>query len=68
VLLAEGRCDAMVEAIVAYHDVAAVKVLVQEAGGIFLTQEDEPLGPSFEAGVISTTASLGPDLKSLLGF
>jgi histidinol-phosphatase len=68
VLVAEGRCDAMVEAVVAYHDVAAVRVLVEEAGGTFLTRGDTPLGPGFGAGVLTSNRALAEPLRDLLGF
>ena len=61
VLVAEGRCDAMVEPTVAYHDVAAIRVLVEEAGGVFFTRGDVPLGSGFrEATVARSRTRWGP--------
>lgn len=68
VLVAEGRCDAMVEARVAVHDVAPIKVLVEEAGGTFLTQQDRPLDATFGHGVISATSALAPELRRVMGY
>ena len=68
VLVAEGSCDAMAEAIVAYHDVAAIKVLIEEAGGVFATQNDSPLGPGYEGGVLSSNTLLAKSLRAALRF
>lgn len=68
VLVAEGRCDAMIEPAVAYHDVAAVRVLVEEAGGVFLTRGGVPLGMEFHAATISSNAALAGPLRDALGF
>jgi len=68
VLVAEGRCDAMVEAAVAYHDVAAIRVLVEEAGGVFRTRGGVPLGAGFRAGVLSASAALANPLRDILDF
>jgi histidinol-phosphatase len=43
ILVAEGRCDAMVEGEVALHDVAALKPIVEAAGGVFHTRGGAPL-------------------------
>jgi histidinol-phosphatase len=68
VLVAEGRCDAMVEAGVALHDVAAVKVIVEEAGGVFLTRGEAPLVAGFRGPVLSCNPHLAPELRRLLEF
>ena len=68
VLVAEGRCDAMVEAVVAYHDVAAVRVLVEEAGGAFLTRGNVPLGAGFGTSVITSNRALAEPLRHVLKF
>lgn len=68
VLVAEGRCDAMVEAVVAYHDIAAVRVLVEEAGGAFHTRGGVPLGAGFGEAVLTSNRSLAEPLRDILGF
>lgn len=68
VLVAEGRCDAMIEPTVAYHDVAAVRVLVEEAGGVFLTRGGVPLGTDFRAATISANPGLAEALREALEF
>lgn len=68
VLVAEGRCDAMIEPTVAYHDVAAIRVLVEEAGGTFLTRGNVPLGTDFREATISANAGLAEVLREALEF
>lgn len=68
VLVAEGRCDAMIEPAVAYHDVAAIRVLVEEAGGAFRTRGGVPLGTGFHEATISSNAALAGALRDALGF
>lgn len=67
-LVAEGRCDAMFEAAVALHDVAAVKVIVEEAGGAFRTFGNAPLTTDFGEAVLSSNAALVEELVGVLGF
>ena len=66
-LVAEGRCDAMFEAAVALHDVAAIKVIVEEAGGAFVTRGNAPLDASFNEAVLSSNAALAGELAERLG-
>ena len=68
VLVAEGRCEAMVEGAVALHDVAPIKVLVEEAGGVFLTRGGAPLVPAFEDAVLSANRPLAAEIAAHLGF
>jgi histidinol-phosphatase len=68
VLVAEGRCDAMVEGAVAFHDMAPIQVLVEEAGGVFRSRGGAPLGPSFHDGVLSTNRHLAAAMARILGF
>ncbi|HYU33436.1 MAG TPA: inositol monophosphatase family protein [Thermoanaerobaculia bacterium] len=68
VLVAEGRCDAMVEPAVAFHDVAAIRILIEEAGGVFRTRGDVPLGAGFHDATFSSNAALAPALREVLGF
>ena len=58
ILVAEGRCDAMVEGEVALHDVAALKPILEEAGGVFLTRHDAPLVTAFKEGTLSANRHL----------
>lgn len=67
-LVAEGRCDAMVEAAVALHDVAAVQVIVEEAGGTFVARHDAPLETDFHAAVMTTNGHLAPELRAMMDF
>lgn len=67
-LVAEGSCDAMVEARVALHDVAAIVPIIEEAGGRFLTRNGAPLVAGFSEPVLSTAPGLAAELKELLEF
>jgi histidinol-phosphatase len=67
-LVAEGRCDAMVEGAVHYHDVAAIRPILEEAGGVFRTLGGVPLGAGFHGPVLSSNRELAPELAGLLGF
>jgi len=67
-LVAEGRCDAMLEGTVAYHDVAAIRPILEEAGGVFRTRRGEPLGAGFHGPVLSSNRALEPEISALLGF
>ncbi len=67
-LVAEGRCDAMIDPVVAYHDVAAVRVIVEEAGGVFRTRGAVPLGADFRDAAVSVSAALAGSLQDILGF
>jgi histidinol-phosphatase len=68
ILVAEGRCDAMVEAEVALHDVAALKPILEEAGGVLLTRNHEPLTSASHTGTISANGKLAGELREILGF
>ncbi len=67
-LVAEGRSDAMVEASLALHDVAPLKVIVEEAGGRLLTRDATPLTTDLNAAVLSANATLAEEIAALLGF
>jgi histidinol-phosphatase len=67
-LVAEGRCDAMVEGAVHYHDVAAIRPILEEAGGVFLTRGGVPLGRGFHGPTLSSNRNLAGELTGLLGF
>ena len=58
----------MVEGTVAYHDVAAIKVLIEEAGGTFLTRNGAPLGTGFKEATVSSNRPLAGEIRSILSF
>jgi histidinol-phosphatase len=68
ILVAEGRCDAMLEARVAIHDVAALKPILEEAGGVLLTRGGEPLVTGWTGGALSATQGLAEALRAVMGF
>jgi histidinol-phosphatase len=68
ILVAEGRCDAMVEGEVALHDVAALKPILEEAGGVFLTRHNAPLVTGFREATLSANRKVAEELRELLGF
>jgi histidinol-phosphatase len=68
ILVAEGRCDAMIEARVALHDVAALKPILEEAGGILRTRGSAPLVTGWTDGVISANARLAEGVRGVMGF
>ena len=68
ILVAEGRCDAMLEGRVALHDVAAMKPILEEAGGVLLTPGDTPLDSAFCEAVLSSNRHLAGELRRTLGF
>lgn len=68
VLVAEGRCDAMLEEGLALHDVAALKPILEEAGGVLLTRRKAPLVPGFRDAVLSCNRHLADELSRALGF
>ena len=68
ILVAEGRCDAMIEGSVALHDVAAIKPIIEEAGGTFFTRGGAPLVTGFQEAAISANGRLGEELRKVMGF
>ena len=68
VLVAEGRCDAMIEGTVNLHDVAALKPILEEAGGVFLTRKNAPLVAGFHEATLSCNRNLADELRVLLDF
>jgi histidinol-phosphatase len=66
VLVAEGQADAMLEARVALHDVAALELLIEEAGGAFFL--DGPLRehPGQQGAALSSNHHLAARLRDLL--
>jgi histidinol-phosphatase len=68
ILVAEGRCDAMIEGHVALHDVAALKPILEEAGGVLLTRGGRPLVSGWTDAAFSSNRNLAAELRRLMGF
>jgi histidinol-phosphatase len=68
ILVAEGRCDAMVEGEVALHDVAALKPILEEAGGVFRTRNGAPLVSGWKDAAISSNRNLADGVRAVMGF
>lgn len=62
VLVAEGKCDAMIDPRVALHDVAALKVIVEEAGGAMACRGDRWLVAGQRTVVISGVPAIAQAL------
>ncbi|HEX6901450.1 MAG TPA: inositol monophosphatase family protein [Thermoanaerobaculia bacterium] len=67
-LVAEGRCDAMVEGEVALHDIAAIKPIVEEAGGVMVTRGDAPLVTEYGSAMFSSNRNVAEELRRVLEF
>jgi histidinol-phosphatase len=68
ILVAEGRCDAMVEGEVALHDIAALKPILEEAGGVMVTRGDAPLVTGYGSAMFSSNRNVAEELRRILGF
>lgn len=68
VLVAEGRCDAMLEGRVSLHDVAALKPILEEAGGVLLTRGGEPLRTGWQDAAFSCNRNLSEALRAAMEF
>lgn len=68
VLVAEGRCDAMLEGRVSLHDVAALKPILEEAGGVLLTRGDTPLVTGWQDAAFSCNRNLAEPLRRAMGW
>jgi histidinol-phosphatase len=68
ILVAEGRADAMIEADVALHDVAALKPILEEAGGVLLPRGGSPLVTGWTDGVLSANGVLGEAVREAMGY
>ncbi len=68
ILVAEGRCDAMLEGEVALHDVAALKPIVEAAGGVLLARGDEALVTGWTGPAFSANRNLAEPLRRAMGF
>ena len=62
ILVAEGRCDAMIEGRVALHDVAALKPILEEA------RHGTPLVTGWTGAALSSNANLAAELRRVMGF
>lgn len=63
-LVATGRAEAMLDAKFSLWDAAAVRPIIEEAGGVFTSWEGEP---SHEAGSgVGTNAALAEELRQIL--
>lgn len=67
ILVAEGRCDAMLEGRVALHDVAALKPILEEAGGVLRTRNDQPLVTDWQDAAFSANRKLAGKLREAMG-
>jgi fructose-1,6-bisphosphatase/inositol monophosphatase family enzyme len=63
-LVATGRAEAMLDPVMALWDAAALKPIIEEAGGVFTDWD----GATTHRGgsVVSTNAALARDLRTLL--
>jgi histidinol-phosphatase len=68
ILVAEGRCDAMIEAQVALHDVAALKPILEAAGGVLLTRGGTPLVTGWADGAVSGNGVLAEKVREAMGY
>jgi histidinol-phosphatase len=67
ILVAEGRCDAMLEGRVSLHDVAALRPILEEAGGVLRTRNDEPLVTGWQDAAFSSNRNLAKTLREAMG-
>ncbi|MCI0651487.1 MAG: histidinol phosphatase [Planctomycetes bacterium] len=68
ILVAEGICDAMVDPRVALHDIAAIKPIVEEAGGAVSVPARSPFVPGFHDAAITSNLLLHDALRRHFGF
>lgn len=66
-LVAEGRAEIMVDPLVAYHDLAAVEVIVHESGGTLETTRGSALAAGFSGPAVSSNGALGELVTAALG-
>jgi histidinol-phosphatase len=66
-LLAAGRIDAVIESDVNILDVAALAVIVREAGGVFTDLRGQPAGRSIRSVLAASPALYGPIFEALQG-
>jgi histidinol-phosphatase len=68
ILVAEGRCDAMVEGQVALHDVAALKPILEAAGGVLRTRGGAPLVSGWKDAAFSSNRNVAERVRAVMGF
>ncbi|HRQ66708.1 MAG TPA: inositol monophosphatase family protein, partial [Xanthomonadaceae bacterium] len=66
-LLARGAADAVIESDVNILDIAALSVIVAEAGGVFTDLAGQPVGLDTTSVLATGTAELHADLLGRLG-
>lgn len=66
-LLAAGRIDAVIESDVNILDVAALAVIVREAGGVFTDLRGQPPDPEIRSVLAASPALHGPIFEALQG-
>lgn len=67
-LAAEGKCEAMIDPRVSLHDVAALRVIVEEAGGAVAKRGGGWFVPGEQTGLISGAPHVVAALQEQLGF
>ncbi len=67
-LAAEGKCDAMIDPRVSLHDVAAVRVIVEAAGGAVNKRGGRWFVPGEQTGIVTGSPKVVTALKEHLGF
>jgi histidinol-phosphatase len=65
-LLAQGACDAVIESDVNILDIAALYVIVAEAGGVFTDLEGRPVGLETRSVLAAASADLHAELSERL--
>lgn len=65
-LLAAGKIDAVIESDVGILDIAALAVIVQEAGGVFTDLNGQPVGLGTRSVLAAATAALHEELLDRL--
>jgi histidinol-phosphatase len=66
VLVAEGRADAMADPLVAFHDVAPMTCILEEAGGEIIHRSDAALDVGFAGPVLSSNRALAAAFRDSL--
>ena len=64
-LIATGRAEAMVDAVMAPWDAAALQPIVEEAGGVFTDWSGRPT--AFGGNAVATNAAVAEEVRRILG-
>ncbi|OZB74158.1 MAG: inositol-phosphate phosphatase, partial [Halothiobacillus sp. 13-55-115] len=67
-LLARGAIDLVVESDVNVLDIAALSVIVREAGGVFTDLEGKPVGLETTTVCAAATSALHSEARRRLGY